>query len=132
MQTTTHPETQPDTPDTFICPLCTQPLGFTLTPEQWEIMGNNNAFGHLWNDMLPRGFVFGRYIPMDQGAFHIEPIPRYLHVDMVHAYHYVPMHSRCYRAKRHEWVAAQQAACDHARATEFWRSRCPDCRKQLR
>jgi hypothetical protein len=52
----TQPETQADT---LSCPICTQPLGFTLSEERWAIMGHNNHFGHLYNDMVPRGLVFG-------------------------------------------------------------------------
>ena len=96
--------------DGFVCPICAQPLDLEIPQHVWQTMGNNNAFGHLWNHMLPRGLVFGQYLPLSDGTFVIEPVPKYIHVDAVQQL-YTPMHSRCFRDKRHAWVQMQQAAC---------------------
>ena len=113
----------------FVCPICDQPLGLELPHEHWEIMASNNAFGHLWNTMLPLGLVFGRFRQRSATQFEIEPIPKYIHLDEVQRF-YTPMHSRCYRAKRQEWVQQQQAQCEHERWTyQAW---CPDCRLRQR
>ena len=115
----------------FVCPLCQQPLDLEITLQQWTGMANAASYGHLWNTMLPRGLVFGQVRPSACAVPQVEAIPTYICVEDVHAFQYVPMHSRCFRAGRHAWVQAQQADCTHARATEFWRQRCPDCRARI-
>jgi len=83
---------------------------------------------HLYNTALPRGVVFGRYVPLSGTAFLIEPLPKYPPVTEVQR-RYTPMHSKCYRAKRQEWVKQQQAACEHERCG--CHRICPDCRLRI-
>jgi hypothetical protein len=115
----------------FVCPLCQQPLALEIPLRGWEIMANNAGFGHLWNSMLPRGLVFGQVRPSACDVPQVEAVPKYIRVEDLHAYGYVPMHSRCFRAGRQAWVGAMQADCTHERATELWRQRCPDCRARV-
>jgi hypothetical protein len=112
----------------FVCPICTEPLSLEITPQQWETMASNNAFGWPWNTMLPRGLVFGRVIRTGATVPQVEPIPRFMHIDGFLAYGYTPMHSRCFRAARHAWVQQMQANCAHENVT--YHRVCPECRQR--
>jgi hypothetical protein len=113
----------------FVCPICQKELALEIPLRTWEVMGSNNAFGHLYNNALPWGLVFGRYIPWSGTDFLIEPLPKYLPVAEVQS-SYTPMHSKCYRAKRQEWVQNNQAACKHERCASY-HTLCPDCRMRM-
>jgi len=116
----------------FVCPLCAQPLDLGISLHAWEVMACNNAFGHPWNTMLPRGLVFGRVCPSQVPETpYIEAIPKYMHIGGLPAYGYTPMHSRCFRMARHAWVQQNQEACDHERWTHPAQTLCPDCRKRM-
>lgn len=114
----------------FVCPICREALDLEISLHAWEVAGSNNRFGHLYHHtLLPRGLVFGRFQVFTDGTFLIEPMPNYLPVSQVQA-SYTPMHSRCYKAKRQEWVAINQASCTHE-VRSLGASICPDCRKRL-
>ena len=122
--------TRPDAQtEGFVCPICAQPLDLVISEKNWTVMGQNASFGHLWNTMLPRGFVFGRLVPMADGSVMPEPVPKYIPVCEVQG-SYTPMHSRCLRDARHAWVQRQQATCGHERV-QPWSRVCPECRLRL-
>ena len=115
-----------------LCVRCaTTRSNLEISHQRWETMGSKNAFGHLWNHMLPRGLVFARAVHHGDALVLIEPIPRYIHIASVQGV-YTPTHSRCYRTARTAWVQQQQASCQHAPMRgRPWMRQCPDCRARL-
>jgi hypothetical protein len=107
----------------FVCPVCETPMSLEISPEAWETMASNNAFGWPWTTMLPRGVTLGRLVRFSDQE-RLEEGPAFMHLDAVQRL-YTPMHRRCHRVKQKALVAARQAACPHDHWT--WQWRCPDC-----